>query len=75
MKNELLRLGKEGALVKTFDTPSKYELASVYNYKFNTSSGTWAQGHYFTLWYDGITEENKKKLYEEANKHFEEHYL
>ena len=73
MKNELLRLGKEGALVKTFDTPSKYELVSAWSY--NTKTGTWAQGHYFTLWYDEITEKNKKKLYEEANQHFEEHYL
>lgn len=73
MKNEVLRLGKEGALVKTCDTSTKYELVSAWGYNLKTE--TWAQGHYFTLWYDEITEENKEKLYEEANKHFEKHYL
>ena len=68
-----LLIGENGALVKVCDTPTKYELCSCWCYNKETKS--WGQGHYFTLWYDEITEENKKKLYEEAKKHFVENYL
>jgi hypothetical protein len=71
MKKLLLR-GTTGALLEVCNTSTKYELVSAWGY--DETTGEWAQGHYFTLWYD-ITEENKKKLYERAKKHFVEHYL
>lgn len=70
---ELIAKGKNGALLKVCDNETKYELVSAWNYDEKTES--WGQGHYFTLWYGEITEENKKKLMDEAMKHFTKHYL
>lgn len=70
---ELIAKGKNGALLKVCDNETKYELVSAWNYDEKTES--WSQGHYFTLWYGEITEENKKKLMDEAMKHFTKHYL
>lgn len=70
---ELILKGRNGALLKVCDTPTKYELVSAWCYNEETMS--WGQGHYFTLWYDEITEENKEKLFEKAKKHFVENYL
>ena len=70
---ELLRVGRRGALLKVCDTPKKYELVSAYSY--DEKSNSWGQGHYFTLWFGDVTEENKAKLFERANQHFEENYL
>lgn len=70
---ELLRKGRNGALLKVCDNETKYELVSAFGYDEATQS--WSQGHYFTLWYGEITEANKEKLYTEANKHFEKHYM
>lgn len=70
---ELIAKGKNGALLKVCDKETKYELVSAWNYDEKTES--WGQGHYFTLWYGEITEENKKKLMDEAMKHFTKHYL
>ena len=72
MKKILLK-GTTGALLEVCNTSTKYELVSAWGYDEATES--WAQGHYFTLWSGDITEENKKKLYETAKKHFIEHYL
>lgn len=70
---ELLLKGKNGALLKVCDTPKKYELVSAWCY--DEKSNSWGQGHYFTLWNNEITEDNKKELYEKAKKHFVENYL
>lgn len=70
---ELILKGTNGALLKVCDTPTKYELVSAWNY--DEASQSWSQGHYFTLWYNDITEENKEKLFEKAKKHFVENYL
>lgn len=70
---ELILKGRNGALLKVCDTPTKYELVSAWCYNEETMS--WGQGHYFTLWYNDITEENKKELFEKAKKHFIENYL
>ena len=72
MKKLLLK-GENGALLEVCNTSTKYELVSAWGYDEATES--WEQGHYFTLWNEDITEENKKKLYERAKKHFIEHYL
>ena len=72
MKKILLK-GTTGALLEVCNTSTKYELVSAWGY--DETTGDWAQGHYFTLWNGNITEENKKKLYESAKKHFIEHYL
>lgn len=73
MMKELLLKGTKGALLKVCDTPTKYELVSAWNYDEKTMS--WGQGHYFTLWYNDITEENKARLFEQAKAHFVENYL
>ena len=70
---ELLRKGTNGALLKVCDSATKFELVSAWNY--DEKSNSWGQGHYFTLWFDEITEGNKTKLFEKANQHFEENYL
>lgn len=70
---ELIVKGRRGALLKVCDTPTKYELVSAFDY--NEKLNCWSQGHYFTLWYNEITEENKQKLFESAKKHFVENYL
>ena len=70
---ELILKGEKGALLKVCDTSSKYELVSAYDY--DEKSMTWGQGHYFTLWFSEITEENKNTLLLEAKKHFIENYL
>lgn len=70
---ELILKGRRGALLKVCDTPTKYELVSAFDY--DEKSNCWGQGHYFTLWYNDITEENKDKLFERAKKHFVENYL
>ena len=70
---ELITKGTKGALLKVCDTPTKYELVSCWNFDEETMS--WGQGHYFTLWGNQITEENKKELLEKAKKHFTENYL
>lgn len=68
----LLKEGKNGALLVVCDTATKYEIVSAWGY--DKESDSWGQGHYFTLWYDEITEENKAKLLEKATKHFVKHY-
>lgn len=72
MTKELLLEGRHGALLKVCDTETKYELVSAF--AFDKKSMSWGQGHYFTLWYGDITEENKKALFEKAHKHFLENY-
>lgn len=69
---KLLKLGRTGALLEVCNNNTKYELVSAYGYDQNTNS--WQQGHYFTLWYGEATEENKKKLMEKAEKHFNKNY-
>lgn len=73
MEKKLIAKGSNGALLVVCDTPTKYEIVSCWCYNEETES--WGQGHYFTLWYDEITEENKKALMEKAKKHFVENYL
>lgn len=68
---ELLRVGKTGALLVVCDTPNKYEIVSAWNY--NPTTESWGQGHYFTSWQP--SEEEKKRVFEEATKHFEQNYL
>lgn len=68
---ELLREGRNGALLVVCDTPNKYEIVSCWNY--NPTTESWGQGHYFTSWKP--TEEEKKRVFEEATKHFEQNYL
>lgn len=70
---KLIAKGTNGALLVVCDTPTKYEIVSCWCYNEETES--WGQGHYFTLWHDEITEENKKALMEKAKKHFAENYL
>lgn len=73
MTKKILLKSEKGALLKVCDTPEKYELVSAWGY--DEKSQTWCQGHYFTLWHNEITEENKKELYKKAKKHFVENYL
>lgn len=69
---KLLLKGTNGALLE-YESTTKYELISAWNYDERDNS--WGQGHYFTLWYGDITEENKAKLLKEATKHFTKNYL
>ena len=73
MMPKLLVEGKNGAMLLVCDTPTKYEIVSAWCY--DKKSNSWGQGHYFTLWYDEITEDNKKELFKKAYRHFEENYL
>ena len=66
---ELLIKGKNGALVK-IETERKYEIVSCYGY--NEKDGTWAQGHYFTVWDNDPIEKVNALI--NATKHFAEHY-
>lgn len=69
---KLLLKGTSGALLE-YESPTKYELVSAWNYDERDNS--WGQGHYFTLMYGQITEENKEKLKKKAIAHFKKNYL
>lgn len=69
---KLLIKGTSGALLE-YESPTKYELVSAWCYDEKTNS--WGQGHYFTLWYNDITEKNKAELKRKAINHFKKNYL
>ena len=69
---KVLEIGRTGALLIVCDTKSKFEAVSCWGY--DKKSESWSQGHYFTEWYNNITEESKLKCIERARKHFEKNY-
>lgn len=60
----ILKQGFHDAIILRYDTTSKYEIVVAYGY--DEKSQTWSQGHYFTLWFGDITENNKKDLLDRA---------
>lgn len=69
---KVLEVGRTGALVIVADSETKFEVVSCWN--FVSINECWSQGHYFTRWYDDITEESKIECIAEARKHFEKNY-
>ena len=60
----ILKQGFHDAIILRCDTDNKYEIVVAYAY--DEKSQSWGQGHYFTLWFKDITEDNKKALKEKA---------
>lgn len=63
-KHKIILKGEHDAIILRCDTANKYEIVVAYGY--DEESQSWGQGHYFTLWYNEITEENKKALLKRA---------
>lgn len=57
---KILKKGIRDAIILKYDTDQKYEIVVAYCY--DDRYKTWIQGHYFTLWFDQITENKKKEL-------------
>lgn len=66
----ILKQGFHDAIILRCDTTSKYEIVVAYGY--DEKSQEWAQGHYFTLWFNDITEDNKKALKEKTFQFWDE---